>query len=86
MDQFAAAALLNDNNNALQMQYPAATNVVVMNHPGSLNQQYHMQIIQNFWQNQFHQAEMGAFDFKSFQLPLARIKKVMKSDGDVKVS
>ncbi|KAI8916059.1 CCAAT binding transcription factor component [Gorgonomyces haynaldii] len=37
-----------------------------------------------FWQNQMQEMEQGNMDFKYHQLPLARIKKIMKSDEDVK--
>jgi len=51
---------------------------------GALNSQ--MILLQNFWQSQLNGIEQGDMDFKTFQLPLARIKKVMKTDEDVKVS
>lgn len=38
-----------------------------------------------FWQEQLHVAESFESDFKNHPLPLARIKKVMKTDQDVKV-
>ena len=38
-----------------------------------------------FWQGQMSKIDQGLVDFKFHQLPLARIKKVMKSDDDVKV-
>lgn len=44
-----------------------------------------MMLLQNFWQSQLHAIDHGELDFKNFQLPLARIKKVMKTDEDVKV-
>ena len=44
-----------------------------------------MMLLQNFWQSQLSAIEHGELDFKTFQLPLARIKKVMKTDDDVKV-
>jgi nuclear transcription factor Y gamma len=47
--------------------------------------QTHMAILQSFWQGQLHAIEQGELDFKTFQLPLARIKKVMKTDEDVKM-
>jgi nuclear transcription factor Y gamma len=37
-----------------------------------------------FWTTQTQEMETGELDFKYHQLPLARIKKVMKSDEDVK--
>lgn len=41
-------------------------------------------IIQAFWQNQLMSIEQSDNEFKSHSLPIARIKKVMKSDDDVK--
>ncbi len=38
-----------------------------------------------FWQRQIDAAERETPDFRHPALPLARIKKVMKSDPDVKV-
>lgn len=39
-----------------------------------------------FWQEEMHNAETFDSDFKNHPLPLARIKKVMKTDQDVKVN
>jgi hypothetical protein len=38
-----------------------------------------------FWMEEMHNAEVFDSDFKNHPLPLARIKKVMKTDQDVKV-
>jgi hypothetical protein len=38
-----------------------------------------------FWQEQLSLADNFDSDFKNHPLPLARIKKVMKTDQDVKV-
>lgn len=38
-----------------------------------------------FWSEQMHLADMFESDFKNHPLPLARIKKVMKTDQEVKV-
>jgi len=43
------------------------------------------QFLQNFWQRQIDAAENETPDYRHPPLPLARIKKVMKSDPDVKV-
>ena len=48
--------------------------------------QQQLQVLQNFWNEQVNEIQTGVFDFKVHQLPLARIKKVMKADEDVKVS
>jgi nuclear transcription factor Y gamma len=44
---------------------------------------YHQQL-QAFWGNQMREVEQ-AQDFKTHSLPLARIKKIMKADEDVKM-
>ncbi|KAJ1920170.1 CCAAT- binding transcription factor component [Mycoemilia scoparia] len=41
--------------------------------------------IQDFWKAQVEEIQSGTHDFKLHQLPLARIKKVMKTDEDVKM-
>ncbi|KAF9919898.1 hypothetical protein BGZ65_011716, partial [Modicella reniformis] len=43
-----------------------------------------MHMLQSFWMNQMHEAENGSQGYKIHHLPLARIKKVMKTDEDVK--
>ncbi|KAJ3285336.1 hypothetical protein HK104_009535 [Borealophlyctis nickersoniae] len=43
------------------------------------------EIMAAFWQQQITDIEHGPLDFKFHQLPLARIKKVMKADEDVKM-
>ena len=47
-------------------------------------QQGKLQQLQTFWQQQMKGIERVT-DFKSHSLPLARIKKIMKSDEDVRV-
>ncbi|XP_028761070.1 nuclear transcription factor Y subunit C-3-like [Neltuma alba] len=49
-----------------------------------LQQQELRQQLQNFWTNQYHEIEQIA-DFKNHSLPLARIKKIMKADEDVRM-
>ena len=46
--------------------------------------QHHQQQLRMFWQQQMQEIESGS-DFKNHQLPLARIKKIMKSDEDVRM-
>ncbi|KAI8812704.1 histone-fold-containing protein [Cladochytrium replicatum] len=43
------------------------------------------QLLAAFWSNQITNVEHSEPDFKTHALPLARIKKVMKSDEDVKL-
>ncbi|KAF5752292.1 Nuclear transcription factor Y subunit C-9 isoform 1 [Tripterygium wilfordii] len=47
-------------------------------------QQQLQQQLQNFWASQFQEIEQTA-DFKNHSLPLARIKKIMKADEDVRM-
>lgn len=39
-------------------------------------------LLQSFWGTQLQALENDHQDFKTFQLPLARIKKVMKTDEE----
>ncbi|KAF9327133.1 hypothetical protein BG006_009503 [Podila minutissima] len=48
-------------------------------------QQAHLHLLQSFWMSQMHDVENVPQDFKLHHLPLARIKKVMKTDEDVKM-
>ncbi|KAF9986207.1 hypothetical protein BGZ75_002087 [Mortierella antarctica] len=48
-------------------------------------QQQQLQFAQEFWEEQILAAEQFDSDFKNHPLPLARIKKVMKSDPEVKM-
>ncbi|KAM5561309.1 nuclear transcription factor Y subunit C-9 [Rosa sericea] len=47
-------------------------------------QQQLQQQLQSFWANQFQEIEKVT-DFKNHSLPLARIKKIMKADEDVRM-
>lgn len=49
-----------------------------------LNGQYR-DILNTYWQNQVTELETSEHDYKLHQLPLARIKKVMKADPEVKM-
>lgn len=48
-------------------------------------QQQHLQALQQFWQDQLQEADQFTDTKAKFGLPLARIKKIMKFDEDVKV-
>ena len=53
----------------------------------SMHQQQQQQLqqqIQTFWANQYQEIEKVS-DFKNHSLPLARIKKIMKADEDVRM-
>ncbi|KAF9425506.1 hypothetical protein BGZ76_003205 [Entomortierella beljakovae] len=47
-------------------------------------QQAHVHLLQSYWMRQMHEIQNVQQDFKVHHLPLARIKKVMKTDDDVK--
>ncbi|KAK9146746.1 hypothetical protein Sjap_006649 [Stephania japonica] len=47
-------------------------------------QQQLQQQLQSFWASQYHEIEQTT-DFKNHSLPLARIKKIMKADEDVRM-
>ncbi|CAI5731759.1 unnamed protein product [Peronospora destructor] len=69
-----------DNTTNLQMQ------LQLQNQRTQLQQQ--QLALHAFWQHQIHdisQIDAASFDFKTHQLPLARIKKIMKTDEDVRM-
>ncbi|KAF9105619.1 hypothetical protein BGX29_011824 [Mortierella sp. GBA35] len=51
----------------------------------TMQQQQQLVFAQEFWEEQILAAEQFDSDFKNHPLPLARIKKVMKSDPEVKM-
>ncbi|CAG8673614.1 13241_t:CDS:2 [Rhizophagus irregularis] len=53
-------------------------------HPQHQFQPQHYSVLDSFWQRQVHEIRNEDHDFKVHQLPLARIKKVMKTDEEVK--
>ncbi|KAE8899876.1 hypothetical protein PF007_g4485 [Phytophthora fragariae] len=70
----------NANNANLQMQ------LQLQNQRAQMQQQ--QLALHAFWQHQIQdisQIDPNAFDFKTHQLPLARIKKIMKTDEDVRM-
>uniref|UniRef100_K3WKP4 Core Histone H2A/H2B/H3 domain-containing protein n=1 Tax=Globisporangium ultimum (strain ATCC 200006 / CBS 805.95 / DAOM BR144) TaxID=431595 RepID=K3WKP4_GLOUD len=68
----------NQNNLHMQMQ--------LQNQRAQMQQQQLQ--LHAFWQSQIQeisQIDPNSFDFKTHQLPLARIKKIMKTDEDVRM-
>ncbi|CAG8539210.1 9408_t:CDS:2 [Acaulospora colombiana] len=57
-----------------------------MHHTQTQFQPQHYNTLDSFWQQQVQEIRHGDHDFKVHQLPLARIKKVMKTDEEVKSS
>ncbi|KAF9350840.1 hypothetical protein BGX34_000961 [Mortierella sp. NVP85] len=67
---------------------PSASSAVVASagaQGSTSSQQQQLQFAQEFWEEQIVTAEQFDSDFKNHPLPLARIKKVMKSDPEVKM-
>lgn len=75
-------ALHNQQQQQQQQQQAAALTSVTA--PPS-NSNYPAFDLGKFWTEQMHLADMFESDFKNHPLPLARIKKVMKTDQEVKV-
>ena len=48
-------------------------------------QQQHYQKLKTFWAQQLQDVRTGSVDFNNHAFPLARIKKIMKSDEEVRV-
>ncbi|MED6173642.1 Nuclear transcription factor Y subunit C-4 [Stylosanthes scabra] len=66
------------SNNPHQLAYQQAQ------HFHHQQQQHQQQQLQMFWANQMQEIEQ-TIDFKNHSLPLARIKKIMKADEDVRM-
>ncbi|KAF3793512.1 Nuclear transcription factor Y subunit C-3 [Nymphaea thermarum] len=62
----------------------AAQNQLIYQHLHQQQQAHQLQQLQLFWANQLQEIEQTA-DFKNHSLPLARIKKIMKADEDVRM-
>jgi hypothetical protein len=72
---------LNTINTSNNLQYTSGDMEKPFVQPGEpLNE-----FLRSFWQRQINAAEQEMPDSKHPPLPIARIKKVMKSDPDVKV-
>ncbi|CAO3647053.1 unnamed protein product [Mucor hiemalis] len=67
-----------------QQQQQQATALTSVTAPAS-SSNYPAFDLGKFWTEQMHLADMFESDFKNHPLPLARIKKVMKTDQEVKV-
>ena len=75
---------MTDNNQNQAINEVAAQAVSEAQQATSTAQQI-TEMMAAFWATQMQEIEQGHIDFKVQNLPLARIKKVMKSDEDVKV-
>lgn len=65
---------------------PATTTMTNNNEPFVRAGEPLSDFLRSFWQRQIDTAEQETPDYRHPPLPLARIKKVMKSDPDVKVT
>ncbi|OAQ35734.1 histone-fold-containing protein [Linnemannia elongata AG-77] len=89
--QAAAAAAQASNSSRSNINNEAADtadSVPAAAATGAANTTLHrqqLQFAQEFWEEQIVAAEQYDSDFKNHPLPLARIKKVMKSDPEVKM-
>ncbi|KAG0374514.1 hypothetical protein BGX24_010304 [Mortierella sp. AD032] len=88
--QAAAAAAQTSNSRSNTNNEVDATESVpaAASAGGAANTTLHrqqLQFAQEFWEEQIVAAEQYDSDFKNHPLPLARIKKVMKSDPEVKM-
>ncbi|KAJ2513753.1 hypothetical protein H4217_006154 [Coemansia sp. RSA 1939] len=87
----AAAAQQQQDQSSAQPRspapmYPGPTTIPTNFSSGQINSPESLQQFQtNFWKAHLASIEDNVPDFKTHLLPLARIKKVMKSDPDVKV-
>lgn len=66
------------------VQYPAGAPYAPYQHIYQQQQQQQNQQLQLFWADQYREIEQTT-DFKNHNLPLARIKKIMKADEDVRM-
>ncbi len=61
-----------------------STLVNTTNQQQTISQIAQNQIIEDFWNDKMHRMQVHEPDFKNHSLPIARIKKVMKTDDEVK--
>ncbi|GAA0153357.1 DNA-binding transcription factor [Lithospermum erythrorhizon] len=61
--------------------FPTPAHQLSYQQPQNFHNQQHLQ---SFWAKQLHEVEQTT-DFKNHNLPLARIKKIMKADEDVRM-
>ncbi|CAN0914282.1 Nuclear transcription factor Y subunit C-9 [Linum grandiflorum] len=86
----SSAAQMSYPYNPNQMQVPQSSGPPTSQHQIAYQQIYNQQQqqlqqqLQSFWANQYQEIEKVT-DFKNHSLPLARIKKIMKADEDVRM-
>ncbi|KAF9429807.1 hypothetical protein BGZ94_009423 [Podila epigama] len=78
--------MYDTSSGTTQQQQTSSSSVTSTAALGSVTlQQQQQQFAHEFWEEQVVAAEQFDSDFKNHPLPLARIKKVMKSDPEVKM-
>ena len=80
VDSYNEGDYIHDSNFHLATTMPDSQTTPFVQ-PGDLLPDF----LRSFWQRQVDTAEQETPDFRHPPLPLARIKKVMKSDPEVKV-
>ena len=80
MNKQNSFSLQSDHNQNLHMEFNPQT-LQVSNNPQQLAEN---QLMHAFWANQLISANQDDQDFKTHTLPIARIKKVMKSEDEAK--
>ncbi|KAL2530470.1 Nuclear transcription factor Y subunit C-9 [Forsythia ovata] len=82
----ASAGSTQSSQTAGLLTSPAqmAQHQLAYQHIHQQQQQQLQQQLQNFWANQYEEIDQVT-DFKNHSLPLARIKKIMKADEDVRM-
>ncbi|XP_010414926.1 PREDICTED: nuclear transcription factor Y subunit C-3 [Camelina sativa] len=89
MDQQGQSSAMNYGSNPYQTNPMTTAAPAGSDHPAyhQIHQQQQQQLtqqLQSFWETQFKEIEKTT-DFKNHSLPLARIKKIMKADEDVRM-
>ncbi|KAI5650581.1 hypothetical protein M9H77_36586 [Catharanthus roseus] len=80
----SAGAVQTPQTAGLPSSAQMAQHQLAYQHIHHQQQQQLQQQLQNFWSNQYQEIEQVT-DFKNHSLPLARIKKIMKADEDVRM-
>ncbi|KAL9240787.1 hypothetical protein vseg_014965 [Gypsophila vaccaria] len=78
MDPHWLPTTINNNISQHQTQHPNTNPPTA--HNDTLNRR-----LSTFWQSQRVESEQGTPEFRTHSLPLARIKKIMKSDDNVRM-
>lgn len=80
---FAETVVIASSNQPVNA-YPDPTHQLPHQPPQHFHNHHQLQQLQSFWAKQLQEVELTT-DFKNHSLPLARIKKIMKADEDVRM-